>query len=57
MQRLIKALAWDYEFLTGDFGFLFKLIFLYPLSAVVVIFFIKLFIDAASRLRSLLPGI
>ena len=52
---VIKALAWDYQFLQGDFGFLFKLIFLYPMSAVVVIFFIRLFIDAFSRLRSFLP--
>ena len=54
---VLKALSWDYSFLDGQFGTLFKYVFLYPLSAVIVLMLIKVFIDALSRLRSLIPFI
>lgn len=42
MATISKAVMWDYSFLEGG-GFYFKLIFLYPLSAVMVMGLVRLF--------------
>lgn len=43
-----KAIMWDYSFLEGN-AIYFKLVLLYPLSMMMVIALLRIFVDAASR--------
>ena len=43
-----KAIIWDYSFLEGN-AIYFKLVLLYPLSMLMVVALVRLFVDAASR--------
>lgn len=57
---IFTTISWSYPFLDNAWGFILKLIFLYPVSVGVVYGFIQLFVTIASGLvglvRSLLPG-
>jgi hypothetical protein len=43
-----KAILWDYSFLEGN-AIYFKLVLLYPLSMMMIIALLRIFVDAASR--------
>lgn len=57
---LVTMLSWKYPYLNNDWGRIFKMVFLFPLSVGVVYGFIQLFVIAmsgvVSAIRSLLPG-